>query len=174
MTSSDTHRVFLNKPKELIELLAKRVEVETQRGEVITGGLLAVDPVTDTAVLAELESDQKQLELNHVRIVSVPFVNWDKVKTVESSPEYRQSLEGLIQELRGGSGRSEAVSVEDVERRDRVREELSRHGLEVTSDGDNLVISGTVIIRPPYGQQHCDAPNEIILSRIRNILQSVS
>ena len=117
---------------------------------------------------------RKQLELNHVRIVSVPFVNWDKVKTVESSPEYRQSLEGLIQELRRGSGRSEAVSVEDVERRDRVREELSRHGLEVTSDGDNLVISGTVIIRPPYSQQHCDAPNEIILSRIRNILQSVS
>ena len=126
------------------------------RGEIITGGLLAVDPVTDTAMLVELEADRGQLELDQLKIVSVPFVNWDKVKTVESSPEYRQSLQDLILKL----GESSAGSVEDSERRERVREELTRHGLTVTSDGDNLLISPTVIIRPPYTPHHCDAPNE--------------
>lgn len=145
------------------------------RGEIITGGLLAVDPVTDTAMLVELEADRGQLELDQLKIVSVPFVNWNKVKTVESSPEYRQSLQDLILKLGESSAGTVTGtgSVEDSERREKVREELTRHGLTVTSDGDNLLISPTVIIRPPYTPHHCDAPNEIILARIRNILQSV-
>ena len=44
---------------------------------------------------------------------------------------------------------------------------------EVVAEGDNLIISGTVIIQPPYTHQACDAPNEIILARIRNILKSI-
>ena len=130
--------------------------------------------VSDTAVLVDSDNvsvvDESKLE--NFQIVTVPFVNWDNVKIIESSPEFRTNLKQLRETLRDNSG-SEVGSEELGERRLRVSEELTRHGLEVVTDGDNLLISGTVIIRPPYTHQNCDAPNEIILARIRNILKSI-
>ena len=130
--------------------------------------------VSDTAVLVDSDNvsvvDEGKLE--NFQIVTVPFVNWDNVKIIESSPEFRTNLKQLRETLRDNSG-SEVGSEELGERRLRVSEELTRHGLEVVTDGDNLLISGTVIIRPPYTHQNCDAPNEIILARIRNILKSI-
>lgn len=46
-----THRIYLNNPSELLGHLLSRVKVVTKRGDAVTGGLLAVDPVSDTAVL---------------------------------------------------------------------------------------------------------------------------
>ena len=130
--------------------------------------------VSDTAVLVNSDNvsvvDESKLE--NFQIVTVPFVNWDNVKIIESSPEFRTKLKQLRETLRDNSG-SEVGSEELGERRLKVSEELTRHGLEVVTDGDNLLISGTVIIRPPYTHQTCDAPNEIILARIRNILKSI-
>ena len=128
-------------------------------------------PVSDTAVLVDSDSDQGKLE--NFKIVAVPFVNWDNVKIVESSPEFRKNIKHLSETLRTNSS-SEVGSEEVRERRARVSQELNRHGLEVVTEGDNLIIAGTVIIQPPYTHQACDAPNEIILARIRNILKSIS
>ena len=136
--------------------------------------LLLILSVSDTAVLVNSDNvsvvDESKLE--NFQIVTVPFVNWDNVKIIESSPEFRTKLKQLRETLRDNSG-SEVGSEELGERRLKVSEELTRHGLEVVTDGDNLLISGTVIIRPPYTHQTCDAPNEIILARIRNILKSI-
>ena len=120
-----------------------------------------------------MDSDSDQGKLENFKIVAVPFVNWDNVKIVESSPEFRKNIKHLSETLRTNSS-SEVGSEEVRERRARVSQELSRHGLEVVTEGDNLIIAGTVIIQPPYTHQACDAPNEIILSRIRNILKSIS
>jgi len=171
MTSDvDTHRVFLNKPSELLGLLSQRVELQTQRGERVSGGLIGVDPVTDTALLAQLHTDHSP-QLDLCTVVAVPFVDWETLKVMESSPEYRK----MIEELSGRDVTPETAvgGVEVTERRSRVIEELTRHGLEVKTEGEDLVISGTVIIQPPYSHHDCDAPNEIILARIRNLLQSI-
>ena len=139
-----------------------------------TPSLSLILSVSDTAVLVDSDNvsvvDESKLE--NFQIVTVPFVNWDNVKIIESSPEFRTKLKQLRETLRDNSG-PEVGSEELGERRLRVSEELTRHGLEVVTDGDNLLISGTVIIRPPYTHQTCDAPNEIILARIRNILKSI-
>ena len=120
-----------------------------------------------------MDSDSDQGKLENFKIVAVPFVNWDNVKIVESSPEFRKNIKHLSETLRTNSS-SEVRSEEVRERRARVSQELNRHGLEVVTEGDNLIIAGTVIIQPPYTHQACDAPNEIILARIRNILKSIS
>ena len=139
-----------------------------------TPSLSLILSVSDTAVLVDSDNvsvvDESKLE--NFQIVTVPFVNWDNVKIIESSPEFRTKLKQLRETLRDNSG-SEMGIEELGERRLRVSEELARHGLEVVTDGYNLLISGTVIIRPPYTHQTCDAPNEIILARIRNILKSI-
>ena len=119
------------------------------------------------------EADQGHGKLENLQIVTVPFVNWESVKIIESSPEFRTSIKQLSQTLRENSS-SEAGSEAVRERKSKVSAELTRHGLEVVAEGDNLIISGTVIIQPPFTHQTCDAPNEIILARIRNILKSIS
>ena len=131
--------------------------------------------MSDTAVLVDSDNvtEVGQGKLENFKIVTVPFVNWDKVKIIESSPEFRTNIKQLSETLRDNSS-SEVGSEAVRERRSRVSEELSKHGLDVVAEGDNLIISGTVIIRPPYTHQACDAPNEIILARIRNILKSIS
>ena len=119
------------------------------------------------------EADQVHGKLENLQIVTVPFVNWESVKIIESSPEFRTSIKQLSQTLRENSS-SEAGSEAVRERKSKVSAELTRHGLEVVAEGDNLIISGTVVIQPPFTHQTCDAPNEIILARIRNILKSIS
>ena len=119
------------------------------------------------------EADQGHGKLENLQIVTVPFVNWESVKIIESSPEFRTSIKQLSQTLRENSS-SEAGSEAVRERKSKVSAELTRHGLEVVAEGDNLIISGTVVIQPPFTHQTCDAPNEIILARIRNILKSIS
>ena len=119
------------------------------------------------------EADQVHGKLENLQIVTVPFVNWESVKIIESSPEFRTSIKQLSQTLRENSS-SEAGSEAVRERKSKVSAELTRHGLEVVEEGDNLIISGTVVIQPPFTHQTCDAPNEIILARIRNILKSIS
>ena len=130
--------------------------------------------MSDTAVLVDLDSvsEVDQGKLENFKIVTVPFVNWANLKIIESSPEFRANIKQLSETLRDNPG-SEVGSEAVRERRSRVSEELARHGLEVVAEGDNLIISGTVIIQPPYTHQACDAPNEIILARIRNILKSI-
>ena len=134
--------------------------------------------MTDTALLVELETDPvpqgDARRLEQFKVVSVPFVDWDKVKIVESSPEFRQIIEELQKQSDGSAeAEPESESVDVSQRRSRVTEELSRHGLSVNTEGDNLLIAGTVIIQPPYTHQHCDAPNEIVLARIRDLLKSI-
>ena len=134
--------------------------------------------MTDTALLVELETDPvpqgHARRLEQFKVVSVPFVDWDKVKIVESSPEFRQIIEELQKQSDGSAEAGpDSGSVEVSQRRSRVTEELSRHGLSVTTESDNLLIAGTVIIQPPYTHHHCDAPNEIVLARIRDLLKSI-
>ena len=215
-SNDDIHRVFLNKPSQLIAFLSKRVQLQTQRfvinflqsvllslfyrnmyfycnyrGETVTGELLAIDPsivdksvhvfhiiicfsVSDTAVIVDdTFSVVDPSKLENFKLVAVPFVDWDNVRIIESRPEFLTKIKLLAETLRDNSS-SEVGSEEVRERRSRVSQELTRHGLEVVADGDNLVIAGTVIIKPPYTHQTCDAPNEIILARIRNILKSIT
>ena len=54
----------------------------------------------------------------------------------------------------------------------KVREYLSKFGVISNLEGENIVIGDTVIIQPPYSPESCDATNEIILARIKNILEN--
>merc|ERR1719393_54304 len=103
-SNDDIHRVFLNKPSQLIQFLFQRVELQTQRGDTVTGGLLAIDPVSDTAVLVDSdnasEAEHGQGKLENFQIVTVPFVNWETIKIIESSPEFRTNIKQLSRTLR--------------------------------------------------------------------------
>ena len=69
-------------------------------GSVQEGGLLAVDPVSDTALLVRL--GQEELELERLEVVLVPLVDWGSLEVLESSAGLRERLAGLVPPEGGG------------------------------------------------------------------------
>ena len=71
-------------------------------GKIQEGGLLAVDPVSDTALLVRLGLGQEELELDRLEVVLVPLVDWASLEVLESSDGLRERLAGLVPAEGGG------------------------------------------------------------------------
>ena len=142
------------------------------RGDKESGGLVAIDPVSDTAVIINIDSqDASKNDLSDVPVTLVPFVDWKSLTVLDESDEMKEAVRKHIKEH---SFRSHNLSSKEViARREAVVEHLSKYGLKPAVDGDNVVIGDTVIIQPPYTEEFCDATNEIILGRVKSILQSI-
>jgi len=169
----EIHRVFLNKPAVLINNLFCRVVLKTQRGSLETGGLLAIDPVSDSAIIANDGDDDELNSIKEAKIVIVPFVDWTTLKVINDSEKTKTKYRKLIQETQWSKESQDNFSAEELSsRRDKVKDHLSKFGVVSKLEGENIVIGDTVIIQPPYSPDCCDATNEIILARIKNILEN--
>jgi len=167
---TDIHRVFLNKPAVLINNLFCRVELKTQRGSLESGGLLAIDPVSDSAIIA---NDSESKNIKDTKILIVPFVDWKTLKVINDSEETKYKFRKLILETQWSKSQDNNFSPDELSaRQDKVREYLSKFGVISNHEGENIVVGDTVIIQPPYSPESCDATNEIILARIKNILEN--
>jgi len=165
--SEDQHRVFLNKPLDLLSKLHCKVTLSSVRGSKVTGGLLAVDPVTDTAVIVDLGADS---ELGRCPVTVVPFVNWNSLEIIDSSEEFKKRVKSVQAEQSQGCDLSE----EDLKiAREKVTAWLVKNGLTAVLRGEDLVIADAVILEPPFTAESCSATNEIILSRVQHILKSM-
>ena len=134
------------------------------------GGVLAIDPVTDTVVLIQYDNDLPE-DLRECQVSIVPFVDWSSVKVKDESDSTKSTLKSLAQTQ---SESSHGLTPEQISiRRDAIKSHLSKYGLAAEEDGENLLIGDTLIIQPPYTDQSCDATNEIILERVRKILSTL-
>ena len=142
------------------------------RGTLESGGLIAVDPVTDTAVLGNIGDDVSNCpDLANVEVTLVPFVDWSTLTVIDNSDTVKSLVSNLVKQL---SSTPNSLNAEEMEtRREMVVQHLCAHALQPERDGDNLVIADTVIISPPYTHHSCDATNEIILARVKTILQKL-
>ena len=77
-----------------------QVRVRSSGGSVHEGGLLAVDPVSDTALLVRLGKEELQLE--GLEVVLVPLVDWGSLEVLESSAGLRERLARLVPPEGGG------------------------------------------------------------------------
>ena len=173
MSSEDKpHRVFLNKPEELLKHLHCHIQIQSQREEAVSGGLLAIDPVSDTAVVVNMTKNPGSENIDDSEITLVPFVDWNTLKVIDDSENTKKRIRNMIKDLESGQ-MNNFNKEEMLTRRNLVSKSLSSHGLSPSLDGDNLVIAGTVIISPPYTDHTCDATNEIILARVKSLLKTV-
>ena len=139
------------------------------------GGLLAVDPVTDTAVLVGLGDKQLDKEpdsLDSHDVTLVPFVSWNSLEILDSSEVVKTYLAAL--EKCEEDRKTNICAEEASEAREKATELLTKHGLNPIWQGEDLVIADTVIVEPPYTAASCQATNEIILSRVRGILSGAT
>ena len=173
MTDSvQPHRVFLNKPLDLLNSLHCKVTVSSVRGEKLTGGLLAVDPVTDTAVIVDLEDSEVGVNdgLGKFTVTVVPFVDWTSLEIIDASQVYKERVRNVqVEQSQSCDMSEEAIATA----RERVTNWLAKNGLTTAVRGDDLVIADAVILQPPFTADSCSATNEIILSRVQNILKCI-
>ena len=163
------HRIFLNNPNELIEKLYCRVSLKSNRGTIVCGGLLAIDPVTDTAVIIDDDVVNCETSLQSCSMTLVPNVNWDSLEVLDSN----ESVKNKLQEMHTKSLNRKDVSEDMKVDAEKLTRWLIRNGLSVERTGSDLSVCNAVIIEPPYDVESCKATNEIILSRVRSILQGM-
>lgn len=129
------------------------------------GWVLTTDPVSANIVLVNFLEDGS---------MSVTGIMGHAVQTVETVSEGDQGVREKLMHL-FASGECQAFSLEDLEkRRNSLRKWLEKNHIPVTEQGDSpgtLCVAGVLTIDPPYGPENCSSSNEIILSRVQDLVQ---
>ena len=120
------------------------------------------------------ETDLKQhRDLDSFSVTIVPYVDWSSLTVLDDSDEVNYFLKHITEDQSLNSS-SHGLDEETLKkRRDIISQQLSKYGLKTEEEGDNLLIGDALIIQPPYTQQYCDGTNEIILERVRKLLQTI-
>lgn len=96
------------------------------------------------------------------------------VQTVETVNEGDHRVREKLMHL-FTSGDCKAYSTEDLEeRKNSLKKWLEKNHIPITEQGESqrtLCVAGVLTIEPPYGPENCSSSNEIILSRVQDLIQ---
>ncbi|XP_023333518.1 uncharacterized protein LOC111705251 isoform X2 [Eurytemora carolleeae] len=127
--------------KYIRKFLRKCVRIESEKGEIFEGVLLACDPVSQSCVLLTSADEEN---LKNSEIVIVPSVDWSKVEYLESSS--KDCSEELINQLFLGSNTT--LSSEELkERRNNLTKFLQSHSLTLEEQGIGSLVLVNKAIR---------------------------
>ena len=91
-----------------------------------------------------------------------------------NSRNWEGACEGKLMHL-FMSGDCKAYSPEDLEKRkNSLKKWLEKNHIPITEQRDSqktLCVAGVLTIDPPYGPENCNSSNEIILSRVQDLIQ---
>ncbi|XP_012781738.2 gem-associated protein 6 [Ochotona princeps] len=152
-------------PLEWQDYIYKEVRVVASEKNEYRGWVVTTDPVTANIVLVNFLEDGT---------MSVTGIMGHAVQTVETvsegDPKVREKLMHLFM-----SGDCQDYSPEELEeRKDSLKKWLEKNHIPVSEQGDGrstLCVAGVLTIEPPYGPENCSSPNEIILSRVQDLIQ---
>lgn len=106
--------------------------------------------------------------------MSVTGIMGHAVQTVETVNEGDHRVREKLMHL-FLSGDCKAYNPEDLEKRkNNLKKWLEKNHIPVTEQGDSsraLCVAGVLTIDPPYGPENCSSSNEIILSRVQDLIQ---
>jgi gem associated protein 6 len=167
---NDIHNIFIKDPEELVGFVYKEVRLTCTDGAARQGWVYTVDPVSECVVLVRFgESNSLTMEivLQHA-IKEMTIVDHD-------SEKHRAQLDQLFL-LRGNDSAVVLSKDETLTKRDKVKEWLLQHRIPVEVSSTNcevLVFSDVLTVHPPYTADSCLSTNEIVLSRIQDILKQI-
>ena len=128
------------------------------------GWLLTTDPVSANIVLVNFLEDGR---------LSVTGIMGHSVQTVETISEGNHRVHETLMHV-FASGDCKGYSPEDLEeKRTSLKKWLEKNHIPVTEQGmqKGLCVAGVLTIDPPYAPENCSSSNEIILSRIQDLIQ---
>jgi uncharacterized tellurite resistance protein B-like protein len=157
--------------KKLAQMLHHMVQIETERGTVLEGGLIAIDPVSNTAVLIS-PTTASNCQIADAELLLIPAVKWDKMRQLPTDANM-QSLLQNVAKINPESNHLIATA-DMANAQARLVENFTRHGLKaVASSTDNkVIVQDCVTVRPPYRSEDCRATNEIVLERVQKLMKS--
>jgi hypothetical protein len=165
--------------RKLAQSLYHAVQIETDRGTTLEGGLVTIDPVSNTAVLLLLVSSPPTVtDLAGSELLLIPAVNWDKMRTLPTDAALRAHLENFAAKIRQDSSPSTHDNdISDIAgAQARLIENFTRHGLKAVAgaqaNDNKVIVQDCVTIRPPYRPEDCRATNEIVLERVQKLIKS--
>ncbi|KAM5319952.1 gem-associated protein 6 isoform 1-T1 [Glossophaga mutica] len=151
-------------PLEWQDYIYKEVRVTASEKE-YKGWVLTTDPVSANIVLVNFLEDGS---------MSVTGIMGHAVQTVETVNEGDHRVREKLMHL-FLSGDCKAYNPEDLEKRkNHLKKWLEKNHIPVTEQGDSsrtLCVAGVLTIDPPYGPENCSSSNEIILSRVQDLIQ---
>lgn len=147
---------------ELRNYVNHRVEVERTDKMKNIGWVYTIDPVTRTIVLYEELGEKAKL----TTVFSHAICNIDIIeKPCDRINEIFRCLD---------NEKKDDLSDEEMEkRRGDLKNWLEKNRLPVQESGETLKIANALDIFPPYTPESCQSNNEVILSRVRNIIKSL-
>ncbi|XP_004466065.1 gem-associated protein 6 [Dasypus novemcinctus] len=152
-------------PLEWQDYTYKEVRVTASEKNEYKGWVLATDPVSANIVLVNFLEDGS---------MSVTGVMGHAVQSVETVNEGDQRVREKLVHL-FMTGDCKAYSLEDLEKRkNSLKTWLEKNHIPITEQGDSqrtLCVAGVLTIDPPYGPENCSSSNEIILSRVQDLIQ---
>ncbi|XP_062065285.1 gem-associated protein 6 isoform X1 [Lepus europaeus] len=167
-------------PLEWQDYVYKEVRVVASEKNEYKGWVLTTDPVSAKFFLCifalNLLFFQSIVLVNFLEdgSMSVTGIMGHAVQTVEIVSEGDQRVREKLMHL-FTSGDCQAYSPEDLEKRkNSLKKWLEKNHIPITEQGDSqstLCVAGVLTIEPPYGPENCSSSNEIILSRVQDLIQ---
>ncbi|XP_054263573.1 gem-associated protein 6-like [Macrosteles quadrilineatus] len=162
MTSSeDIHKMFTSDPIHFKSLVNNLVEVETKGGPLSTGILFTIDPVSETVVLLTQTGESLKVNL-------IPSHNVKNIKVVEAT-NVAKIPDNLFKE-----DWAKHMSEEEIEKkRHALKDWLTKNTIPIVESDKLLKLEDVLTIEPPYGPDQCSSNNEIVLSKIQELIKSM-
>ncbi|XP_074060274.1 gem-associated protein 6 isoform X2 [Macrotis lagotis] len=152
-------------PLEWQDYVYKEVRVTASEKNEYKGWVLTTDPVSANIVLVNFLEDGA---------VAVTGVMGHAVQTVEVLNEDNQEVRDKLMHMFMPE-ESKAYNPEDLEKRKiSLKSWLEKNHIPITEQGESqstLCVAGVLTIEPPYGPEDCCSSNEIILSRVQDLIQ---
>lgn len=164
------HPIFTKDPNEWMELVHCFVSVETKGGKNIKGYVFTIDPVSESIVLVNFEDEFSTTN------TSVDIVMKDSVVDIEKIHNADEKVKKMCSSLFRQNIDEDISESEMVGRRDKLKLWLEKNRFPVsisTSDDQVLQISDALMIQPPYTDKSCLSTNEIILSRVQQLIKNM-
>jgi Gemin6 protein len=156
--------------KKLAQMFYHMVQIETERGTRLEGGLIAIDPVSNTAVLIS-PTTASNCQIADTELLLIPAVKWGKMRQLPTDANMQSLLQNFSKINPESNHLIATADMADAQAR--LVENFTRHGLKAEASTDNkVIVQDCVTVRPPYRPEDCRATNEIVLERVQKLMKS--
>ncbi|CAF0923133.1 unnamed protein product [Didymodactylos carnosus] len=172
------HEIYSFDVERYYELLNLLVEINCIGGRQYRGRLYTVDPVTQCLVLFEIDDNNNSA---HVHIIMHPDII--ELIIIDDTPISSAIYDLYLKSKKTNAITDQVTSLNTInadaisERLNKVRTYLTSKRIPFQEKTENqlisLVIHNVVNILPPYTSESVIGTNEIVLSRIKNIIKQI-
>ncbi|XP_042303256.1 LOW QUALITY PROTEIN: gem-associated protein 6 [Sceloporus undulatus] len=153
-------------PLEWLNYVNKEVRVLSAEKHQHKGWVLTVDPVSANILLANFLENGK---------TCISAILGHAVQDVEIVAEADDEMKGKLAHLFMPE-KSQTYNQEELDqKKNSLKSWLVKNHIPVEEQGESqssLCVAGVLTINPPYGPEDCNGSNEIILSRVQQLIES--